>query len=302
MRLLFLSMQLVTDTIIYKDVEIDVLRLDKIGDAQQGNKFFKLKNNFAEARRQNFDVMLTYGGPFSNHIYATAAAGKENNLKTIGIIRGEEDPNNPTLQFARSNGMQLEFISREQYRRRNDKEYVQYLQNKFGAFYLLPEGGTNALAIKGCSEIMQGREAQYDRIFLPVGTGGTIAGIISTPGLRAHVTGILVLRGDDTITKNVKSFLGEAERSAMWDINLNFHYGGYAKYNNQLVDFIRSFYTNYNMLLDPVYTGKMMAGIFYMIDNQKIQPGTKICAIHTGGLQGIAGWNYRFEKLIPALD
>ncbi|MBK7110227.1 MAG: pyridoxal-phosphate dependent enzyme [Chitinophagales bacterium] len=293
-------MQLQTDKIVYKDFPIDILRLDLIGDKLQGNKYFKLKYNIAEAKNQKLDTLLTFGGAFSNHIYATAAAGKEHDIKTIGIIRGEDNPNNPTLQFAKSMGMQLEFINREAYQHRATPAFETTLKNKFGNFYLLPEGGTNDLAIQGCAEILSGIKNKYDRIFLPVGTGGTIAGIISTQELKTHVTGISVLRGDDTLTKAIKGLAKSPNADITWDVNFNFHYGGYAKFSSKLIEFIRKFYKEYNIMLDPIYTGKMMGGIFFMIDHDKIEPGKKILAIHTGGLQGIDGWEYRFEKIIKA--
>ncbi|MBP9190611.1 MAG: pyridoxal-phosphate dependent enzyme, partial [Chitinophagales bacterium] len=216
-------MQLQTDKIVYKDFPIDILRLDLIGDKLQGNKYFKLKYNIAEAKNQKLDKLLTFGGAFSNHIYATAAAGKEHDIKTIGIIRGEDNPNNPTLQFAKSMGMQLEFINREAYQHRATPAFETTLKNKFGNFYLLPEGGTNDFAIQGCAEILSGLKNKYDRIFLPVGTGGTIAGIISTPKLKTHVTGISVLRGDDTLTKAIKKLAQSPNADISWDVNFNFH-------------------------------------------------------------------------------
>ncbi len=294
-------MYIQTDAITYKDVPLDILRLDLIGDKMQGNKYFKLKYNIEEAQRLGFDTILTFGGPFSNHIYSAAAAGKAHHLKTIGIIRGEKKfLNNPTLQFAVSMGMQLEFINREAYLHRTDPAFELTLKNKFGACYFLPQGGTNTLGVQGCSEILMEITKKYDRILLPVGTGGTMAGIISTPQLKSHITGIAVYRGDDTITKSIASMVQAPHPDVTWDISFKYHYGGFAKYSSLLIEFIRNFYKNYGILLDPIYTGKMMGGIFKMIDSGELDASKKILAIHTGGLQGIAGWEYRFDKIIKA--
>lgn len=290
-------MKLITDTIEYKNFRIAIIRADKIGDAVQGNKYFKLKYNLEEAIASGFTKMLTFGGPFSNHIYAAAAAGNANGLETIGIIRGEDDPNNPTLQFVRNKGMHLEFVPREQFKKREEPDFLNKYREKYGPFYLLPEGGTNALAIKGCTEILEENADVYNRIFVSVGTGGTLAGLISTPGLKTHITGISALKGDDTLTKKVQNMLHGEHPNVTWNINFNFHYGGYAKFHPALVEFIRKFYVDYNIMLDPVYTGKTFGAVFYMIDNNKIAEGAKICVVHTGGLQGIAGWDYRFGKL-----
>lgn len=142
----------------YKGHSIDILRLDLAFPEIQGNKHFKLKYNLEEAKRLSIDTLLTFGGAFSNHIHATAVAGKKYQFKTIGIIRGEDDIKNPTLQFIRNEGMELLFVSREQYKNKYDKQFLQTLEEKYDQFYLIPEGGTNNLAVKGCSEILSGIE------------------------------------------------------------------------------------------------------------------------------------------------
>ncbi|MFN0276449.1 MAG: 1-aminocyclopropane-1-carboxylate deaminase/D-cysteine desulfhydrase [Chitinophagales bacterium] len=281
-------------SIQFKNTNIDVLRLDAMNLPVGGNKFYKLKYNIAEALEMNFPSLITFGGAFSNHVCAVALAGKLNNLKTIGVIRGEDDTNNPTLNFCREQGMFLHFMSREDYKNKYDENFIDACINKFGDIYLLPEGGTNALALKGTSEILTGIDIQYDHIICAVGTGGTLAGIISTPDLRSKVTGISVLKGDTNLSEKVSSLLDVENEN--WEINYNYHLGGYAKYNTELMEFILQFEKTYSILLDPVYTGKVFYAIFDMIDKKQIAPDQKILAIHTGGLQGWAGWKYRYNK------
>ncbi len=280
----------------YVDHVIDLLRLDTANPPVCGNKYFKLKYNLDEAGKLQKQALLSFGGAFSNHIYALSAAGKNAGFQTIGIIRGEDDPQNPTLIKAKENGMLLHFISRSAYRLKETKEFLQKLKNKFGDFYLIPEGGTNDLAVKGCVEILKGMEENYDFIFLPVGTGGTIAGIISTPHIKSGIIGISVLKGDDQLTPSISKLITSENKN--WEINFDYHFGGYAKNDARLIEFIRQFYSDHQIMLDPVYTGKMMYAVMDLIRNKKISASSKILAIHTGGTQGIAGWEYRFGKII----
>lgn len=280
----------------FENVLVDVLRLDLALPGFHGNKWFKLHYNLLEARRLGLNKLVTFGGAFSNHIAALAETGAEEGFNTIGIIRGEDDPQNPTLIKAKENGMQIHFISREEYRLKETTEFLQKLKNKFGDFYLIPEGGTNELAVNGCVEILSRMEENYDFIFLPVGTGGTIAGIISTPDIKSRIIGISVLKGDDQLTSSISNLIQTENKN--WEINFEYHFGGYAKYDEQLIEFIRKFYSDHQILLDPVYTGKMMYAIFDLIQKKRISKSAKILAIQTGGTQGIAGWEYRFGKII----
>jgi len=283
------------DTLNYKGHDIDILRLDKAYPEIQGNKYYKLKYNIAEAKAQNHTTLLTYGGAFSNHLHAVATAGAMYGFKTIGVVRGEDDPNNPTLIYARSKGMHLHFISRESYRDARINHTLQLtLKELFGNFYLLPEGGTNALAIKGCTEILSGLTKQYQFIFCPVGTGGTLAGLLTTPEINAYIIGISSLKTGIQLTQAVH--LLAPNNNSNWHINTNYHMGGYAKFNPDLLSFIKQFNTKNNILLDPVYTGKMMFGVFDLIHKNKLGANSAMLCIHTGGLQGWDGWNYRFPE------
>ncbi len=282
----------------YKGHIIDMLRLDIAFPDVQGNKYFKLKYNLEEAKKLSLNTLLTFGGAFSNHIHATAAAGEKYQFKTIGIIRGEDDIQNPTLQFVRKAGMELVFVSREQYKNKYETTFLKTLEEKYGPYYLIPEGGTNNFAVKGCSEILSGIENKYDQIFCATGTGGTLAGLISTPGLVSKTTGISVLKGKDNVTDIINVLLQENgySHNIAWNINTNYHFGGYAKFDPSLLKFIKQFENDYHIPLDPIYTGKTCYAVFDLIDKQLISSGEKICIIHTGGLQGWMGWNYRFAR------
>lgn len=248
-----------------------------------GNKWWKLKHNLAEAQTQNKKTLLTFGGAHSNHIFATAAAAAELGFKSIGIIRGEETlPLNSTLSFAKQQGMSLHYVSRELYRTKTSSQFIEELERLFGDFYLIPEGGTNVLAVKGATEFAQTLNMDFDYVCCPVGTGGTLAGLIE--GLpEKKVIGFSVLKGGEFLTEDIQALTSV---KGNWNIITDYHFGGYAKTNSALEQFIRTFKANHAILLDQVYTGKMMAGIYDLIQKGHFVKGNTILAIHTGGLQG----------------
>mgnify|MGYP001815147852 FL=1 len=269
-----------------------------------GNKWRKLKYNLIRAREQNIDTLLTFGGAWSNHIHATAAAGKHFGFHTIGIIRGEEhDPINPTLSFASSQGMQLHYIDRQQYQQKNEPRFIEELKRRFGNIYILPEGGSNQLAIRGCEEIVPEVNEQlsrqgatgFDYICCASGTGATLAGLVSMISRDQQATGFSALKGD-FLQHEVKRFLEGNEAHDMstissWRVENRYHFGGYAKASDELINFIRTFKTHYAVELDAVYTGKMFYGLFDMIASAEFPPGSVIVAVHSGGLQGNKGFN-----------
>jgi 1-aminocyclopropane-1-carboxylate deaminase len=255
-----------------------------------GNKWWKLKYNLEEALRLGHQTLLTFGGAYSNHIFAAAAAAKEAGLRCIGIIRGEETlPLNHTLSFAEQSGMQLHYVSRDEYRKKDEESFIEHLHEQFGKFYLIPEGGTNDLAMKGCSEYA-GKilsEVEFDYVCLPVGTGGTIAGIIAGLEGKKEVIGYSSLKGGTFLEEDVKNLLPkEAVHLKNWKINTEYHFGGYGKRTNDLMDFISTQKRNNNLVLDAVYTSKMLYGIYDEIRKGKFDRGSIILVIHTGGLQG----------------
>lgn len=259
-----------------------------------GNKWWKLKYNLEEAQKQGYKTLLTFGGAYSNHIYATAAAAHELGLNSIGIIRGEETlPLNATLAFAKSKGMQLYYVSREAYRNKTDTNFIVQLKERFGDYYLIPEGGTNTLAVKGVAEFawQLQQESAFDYVCLPVGTGGTIAGMVA--GLdQQQVIGISVLKDGSFLTDEIKNILKNfsAKVYGNWNIETSYHHGGYAKTNPQLFAFMDEMQVMYNLPLDPVYTAKLMWGVLDMTAKGKFKRGSTVLVLHTGGLQGLKGF------------
>ena len=278
-----------------KNIEVYIKREDLIHPFVSGNKFRKLKYNLAEAKKQNCTTLLTFGGAFSNHIAAVAFAGKSEGFNTIGIIRGDEladkVESNPTLKFASENGMQFEFVSREMYRYKNDEAFLSELKDKFGDFYLIPEGGTNDLAVKGCTEILTEEDKDFNYIACAVGTGGTIAGIIKSSMPNQQVLGFPALKGD-FLQNEICNFAQETN----WQLINGFEFGGYGKVTQELVSFMNEFYAKTQILLDPIYTAKMVFGVRSLIEKGFFPDDTKILLIHTGGIQGINGMNQLLEK------
>jgi len=277
------------------DVELFIKREDKIHTTISGNKYRKLKYNLIEAEKQGFKNLLTFGGAYSNHIAAVASAGKKYGFNTIGVIRGEELGSkinqNETLAFAIKCGMQLKFVSREAYKNKISEAFIENLKNNFGEFYLIPEGGTNALAVKGCEEILIESDIDFDYVCCAVGTGGTISGLINCSQNSQQVLGFPSLKGD-FLKDDISKFTAKNN----WKLVTDYHFGGYAKINLELISFINEFKQRFNIPLDPIYTGKMMFGVFDLIEKGYFPKGSKILAIHTGGLQGVEGMNLVLRK------
>ena len=281
-------------------VGLYILREDLIHPIVSGNKWRKLKYNLLAARESGESTLLSFGGAYSNHIHALATAAKEYGLKSIGIIRGEEHlPLNPTLTDAKAMGMELHYMDRTLYRLKDSLKVFESLKQQFGKFYLLPEGGTNELAIKGAAEIVENIENDYDYFCLACGTGGTTTGIICGLNGKGEVIGFSVLKGVFH-QQEIKNWLEKIDQGKLnnWQLNSDYHFGGYAKHNEQLISFINMFSAKYKIQLDPIYTGKMLYGVYDMIKQGKFPEKARILAIHTGGLQGIKGFNQRFGELI----
>lgn len=285
-----------------KGIELYLKREDTIHPLISGNKYRKLKHNLLKAKKAGKQTLLTFGGAFSNHIAATACAGHEQGIKTIGVIRGEELQDNwqdnPTLTLAHEHGMQFHFVSRSEYKLKNEPSFIQNLKDRFGDVYVLPEGGTNDLAVKGCMEILTEEDKQFDYICSAVGTGGTIAGLINAARPHQTVLGFPALKGD-FLTEEISTFV----HNDRWKLVTDYHFGGYAKVDQPLIDFINLFKEKTGVPLDPIYTGKMLFGIFDFVKKDVFTPGTQILAIHTGGLQGIKGMNRILRKKnLPLLN
>ena len=271
-------------------IELLILRLDLVHPNISGNKWFKLKYNLEEARKQNKSRLLTFGGAFSNHIVATATAGKEFGFETIGIIRGDElnENSNSTLQSAKQNGMQMVFVSREDYRKRFREDFLEELKAKFHNPYIIPEGGSNLLAVNGCAEIVKEVKHDFDFVCCAVGTGATLAGLSVSLNKKQQAIGFSVLANAEFLNDNVNNFVKEYSREerANWKIIQNYHFGAYARTTKELIDFIKHFEVENKIPLDTIYTGKMMFGIYDLIQSGYFTRGEKIIALHTGGLQG----------------
>lgn len=260
-----------------------------------GNKFRKLKYNIQDFRKSECKGILTFGGAFSNHIAATAVAGNILGFKTLGIIRGLElaknIENNPTLKYANENGMKLEFISRVDYRKKNQNGFIKSLLRKHPEYYIIPEGGTNDLAVKGCEEILCNNDFDFDIICCSIGTGGTISGIINASNPNQKILGFPALK-NSSIHKDICKFVKQSN----WKLIDDYHFGGYAKVNTELIEFMNDFKKEFKITLDPIYTAKMVYGVFDLIKKKVISNDDKVLVIHTGGLQGIKGMNRYLKK------
>ena len=282
-------------------ISLTIKREDLIHPFVSGNKFRKLKYNLLQAKAEKKETLLTFGGAFSNHIAAVAYAGKEQGFKTIGVIRGDElfdkIEENPTLKFAQENAMQFEFVSREEYRLKSEASFIEKLKNKFGDFYLVPEGGTNKLAVKGCEEILTNEDAVYNYVCCAVGTGGTISGLINSALPNQKILGFPALKGD-FLKDEIRIFA----KKDNWNLIYDYHFGGYGKINLELIEFINAFFEENKVPLDPIYTGKMVFGVIDLISKNYFPAHSKILLIHTGGLQGIDGMNIKLkQKKLPIL-
>jgi 1-aminocyclopropane-1-carboxylate deaminase len=273
-----------------------LLRLDQMGGLAPGNKVFKLRTNLELARRQGLSRLVSFGGVWSNHLHAVAAVAFENGLESVGLVRGGE-LETPMLEDARSWGMKIVRMSREDYRRRNDSRFLEKIRREYQPCMLIPEGGANREGIRGCTEIARLiKEAGpgFNRIVLPVGTGTTLAGIVAGLGAGHEVVGISALKGAFDLEQRVDSALAQAgsKDCADWQILHDFHCGGFARVNAELQEFILAYEEIHGIPLDPVYTAKMLFAIHRMTARGEWDTNLPMLAIHTGGLQGRRGFDW----------
>jgi len=254
-----------------------------------GNKWRKLKYNLLNAEACGADILISFGGAYSNHLYALAAAGKHYRLQTAGIVRGAEldADSSATLRFCKNQGMQLHFVSREEYREKDAGATVQRLMNFYKSGILLPEGGTNHMALPGVSEMVDECLGQMDGppdyLVVPAGTGGTAAGILSS---GQHVMAFSVLKGGGFLYDEILRMLPKNVHPGKLDLQTGYHFGGYARYTPELSDFIHDFERRFRIPIEHVYTGKMLFGLYDLIKRGYFARGSTLCVIHTGGLQG----------------
>jgi len=284
--------------LLQKKITLLVKRDDLIHQEISGNKWRKLKYNLLEAKKLGYKQILTFGGAYSNHIAATAAAAKKYGFESIGIIRGDElnKSSNSTLQKADKDGMHLQFVTRNEFQRKTDPSWLKNLEEKYNA-YIIPEGGSNLLATLGVKEIVPEINLPFDIIACPVGTGGTLAGLVHGLSKDQQVYGYAVLKGEKYLEQEVDALLEKAQYELKKIIH-SYHFGGYAKFNDSLLTFIHKFKEEHDIPLDPIYTGKMMYGLFDQIKNNVFAPNTTIVAIHTGGLQSIRGFNEKNQTTL----
>jgi 1-aminocyclopropane-1-carboxylate deaminase/D-cysteine desulfhydrase-like pyridoxal-dependent ACC family enzyme len=269
-------------TVQDKNIHLDLLRLDLIHPEISGNKWFKLKYNIAFAIENNFKSIVSFGGAYSNHLHALAFAGKEFNIKTIGIIRGEA-VENQTLQDCKKWGMDIHFISREQYREKDEVHFLKTIQEEFKTSYIIPEGGNNMLGQKGCVEILSpAKKEKYDLFCCSIGTGATFTGIVNALGGEKKAMGFSAIKNGHYLANEIQ----QQTPYSNFELQYDYHFGGFAKINDHLKTFMQQFKSEQSYELDRVYTGKMMFGILDLIEKNSIQENTQILAIHTGGLQG----------------
>lgn len=277
------------------NIEVWIKRDDLIHEIISGNKYRKLQLNLEQIKSTDIHEMVTFGGAHSNHIVATAYLCNQLGIKCKGIIRGEAPSQlNPTLSDAEKYGMKLEFISRETYKRRYDVDYIEYLKEKHPRAIIIPEGGANEQGIKGCEAIVSEcqKEIDFDYITVDCGTGATLAGMVRN--LKPHQTaiGVQVLKGEDFITPEVHKF--NDDRLSNFEVWTDYHFGGYAKYQPELIEFMRWFYRETGIKLDPIYTGKQFYAVFDQIRKNRFPKRSKLILVHTGGLQGIRGFEDRY--------
>lgn len=289
-----------------KDISLHLKREDQSHSFYGGNKIRKLKYHVLEALDNNYSSFLTFGGAWSNHIYASAAFFNEIGKPIIGVIRGEEPKRySDTLLFAKEQGMQLVFVSRSEYRLKSESDFLNIISEKYNNPYIIPEGGSGQNGVKGCTEILTDNDSKFDVITLGVGTGGTLSGINLSLKKHQRSIGFSALKGGGFLNEDVKELMNHFDS---WDnldflknqfkIQTDYHFGGFAKTKPELISFMRDFHDKTQIKLDPVYTGKMMYGLIDLIKQDYFKKGTKILAIHTGGIQGVKGWERNNGELL----
>ncbi len=280
------------------NVQVKIKRDDLIHPIISGNKWRKLKYNLVHAKKhRNINGVLSFGGSYSNHIHALAFACYQQNIPCIGVIRGEAIyANNFTLSWARHWGMKLIFVDRKTYKCRHDSQYITLLQQEYPAYFIVPEGGSNELAVPGVAEVITelNQQTEFDTLMTPVGSGGTLAGLIAgdkSNGNTDHkILGIAVLKGADYLVNDVKALLPvQAKKHNNWQILTNFHRGGYAKFSSDDVMRIMEFSQTTGVDFEPVYSGKMVLALLDLLEQGYFKAGEKIVLLHTGGMQGLGG-------------
>lgn len=284
--------ELHSELLTRQQLRLSIKRDDLIHPLIQGNKWRKLKHNLEAARQLRYDTLLTFGGPWSNHIHATAAAANLFGFQSVGIIRGLSNQSTPTLDDAQAWGMKIQRVSRAEYDQRLSEAMIHEYQQTYQDCYLIPTGGRNPEGARGCAELVSELDEMPDVICLDVGTGTTLAGVASGVSESVQVIGFSALKNAISLeTEIIQSmeWLGASNRNN-WLLNHDYHFGGFADTTGELNRFIADFKREHGILLEPVYSGKMLFGIFDLMEKNYFLPGTHILAVHGGGLQGLRGF------------
>lgn len=291
-------MKSITQALQIEGYAVHIRRLDLIDEHVNGNKYFKLKYNLLQAQENGNQPILSFGGPYSNHLYSLAAAGRRYGIPTIGVVRGEwsgreGELHTPTLKFAEACGMRLDFVTNLAYAEKETDDFKAWLRERFGDFHLVPEGGSNFLGVNGCMEILEDEDSQYDLIYLACGTGATTAGIALSKAEHQKVIAVSALKGGEFLKDEIRKHLyyffmdGEAADELMIDVQVeaDHHFGGYGKWTPELEDFIKEALGQHELPLDTVYTGKAFYALCEHLKSGKVEKDAKVLFIHTGGLQ-----------------
>lgn len=291
-----LNQQIFSELYLNNEIEVFIKRLDLIDPFISGNKLFKLKHNVDRALLKKKNMLITFGGAFSNHILATAAYAKKKNIDCLAIVRGEEYSElNPLLALAKEYGMNFCFVSRKEYAKRNDNNYISELIRKYKKAFIVPEGGNNKLGVLGAEEILETQDKSFDYIICPIGTGATLSGIVNSSNRSQKVIGINCINDTKDINKNIS----QKTNKNNWEIINEFNFGGFAKFDNLLTEYLKKFKLNYKITLDLNYTTKMFFGFEKLIERRYFHRKSKVLLIHTGGTYGNLGFNYLYDLDLP---
>ena len=291
-----LNQQIFSERYLNNEIEVFIKRLDLIDPFISGNKLFKLKHNVNRALLEKKNMLITFGGAFSNHILATAAYAKKKNIDCLAIVRGEEYSElNPLLTQAKEYGMNFCFVSRKEYAKRNDNNYISELIRKYKKAFIVPEGGNNKLGVSGAEEILEKQDKSFDYIICPIGTGATLSGIVNSSKKTQKVIGVNCV--NETIYINKK--ISQKTNKNNWEIINEFNFGGFAKFDNLLTEYLKKFKLNYKITLDLNYTAKMFFGFEKLIERRYFHRKSKVLLIHTGGTYGNLGFNYLYDLDLP---
>lgn len=273
-------------------VKVSIKRDDQIHPIISGNKWRKLHYNLKFAKEKQYQGIISFGGCYSNHLHALAYVCQQQQLEAIAIVRGESDNQvNYTLSWAKHWGMKLSFVDRQTYRKRQDLTFLNELQQQYPKHLIIPEGGSNQLALPGVGEVINelNQQCTYDSLLVPVGSGGTLAGLVKQDNNEHNIIGIAVLKQSDYLTNEVKRLLNNESKFQRWTIENDYHGGGYAKFTAEDANQILQFSTATGIPFEPIYSGKMLLGFFDLLEKGYFSANQHIVLLHTGGLQGIAG-------------